>query len=548
MGKWVITAIVGVLIIGGGATYFWLNHQEKLLEIAERQALEKAEQVKRDAVIDLTTGEAGKRALENLDISKITSSENAEDANYSALGVTIENGENFAGLLRQFYNKPVSLIIMTAQVVAAKKPMPATPILIFKSSGLKDTKFDLLYSANGRVLPFQRTRSGGLADIALDIYYLDEKLTAAETAQLLITTKRLANSPLFWADNQRKLFDAERSNLSALLKNRRAKFYNNLMQLHIGPERDSVFGRQISLKSNPSNSSAKIKLTPILKPAGFVTNVSNNVMVQTSQITRFLQNLGPKNENLQVDFWLNEGEGFVDTCRNLSDALKNDIGLSNVDTSVILWTLIHRHAWFAKDIDYQTDCLNEVQSAALQKLGLALPTEKNSRQSSPSSATMNKMVASLVNVLRRDDPETSKINLAAMIAARSTLLDRAGIWLYGDKIRQNDSGRILESANQEAVIEQLFTLPVSHFGCFSRGDGLKGRHRTTLAQFGASPELWELKFAFNDKGKIAGITLDEADNETICRAVGGRRSKNSTCYFARRQSQFPMIAKAKCGR
>ena len=82
MGKWVITAIVGVLIIGGGATYFWLNHQEKLLKIAERQALEKAEQVKRDAVIDLTTGEAGKRALENLDISKITSSENAEDANY----------------------------------------------------------------------------------------------------------------------------------------------------------------------------------------------------------------------------------------------------------------------------------------------------------------------------------------------------------------------------------------------------------------------------------------------------------------------------------
>jgi len=134
-----------------------------------------------------------------------------------------------------------------------------------------------------------------------------------------------------------------------------------------------------------------------------------------------------------------------------------------------------------------------------------------------------------------------------MIAERTTLLDRAGIWLFGDGVKQNDSGRILESADQTAAIEQLFALPVSHFGCFSRGHGIKGRHRTTLAQFGSSSELWELEFAFNAKGKIAGVTLDEADTETICRAIGERKTGNNACYFARRANQFPIVAQAKCG-
>ena len=101
--------------------------------------------------------------------------------------------------------------------------------------------------------------------------------------------------------------------------------------------------------------------------------------------------------------------------------------------------------------------------------------------------------------------------------------------------------------DQRATIDQLFSLPVSHFGCFSRGEGLKGRHRTTLAQFGASSDLWQLDFAFNKHGKITGVTLDEVDNEVICRAIGNRRTGSNACYFARRAKQFPAIARAKCG-
>ena len=76
---------------------------------------------------------------------------------------------------------------------------------------------------------------------------------------------------------------------------------------------------------------------------------------------------------------------------------------------------------------------------------------------------------------------------------------------------------------------------------------MKGRQRKTLAQFGASSELWELEFAFNSKGKITGVTLDEADTETICRAIGERRSGTNACYFSRHAKQFPIVANAKCG-
>jgi len=305
-----------------------------------------------------------------------------------------------------------------------------------------------------------------------------------------------------------------------------------------------VTGRAMALK----NSTGRIELTVSARPAKFLLpNEKGQTIVRSSEIDQFLHHGNLHNKDLQVNFWLNEGEGFVDTCRDLSTSLLKQAGLSLMDTSLVLWSLIHRHAWFAKDIDYQTDCLDEAQTAALKELRLALPNKKNARQSTPRNATMNKILATLVKVLRNDDPESTKVNLSAMIAEKTTLLDRAGVWLYGEQVLQNDAGRIIESANQQAAIDQLFALPVSHFGCFSRGDGLKGRHRTTLAQFGASTDLWELEFAFNAKGKIAGITLDEADNETICRAIGDRRSGENACYFAKRAKSFPIIAKAKCG-
>ncbi|MBT5940996.1 MAG: hypothetical protein HOG95_13785, partial [Rhodospirillaceae bacterium] len=232
------------------------------------------------------------------------------------------------------------------------------------------------------------------------------------------------------------------------MKNRRAKFYDNLWQVHIGPEGKMVTGRAMALK----NSTGRIELTVSARPAKFLLpNEKGQTIVRSSEIDQFLHHGNLHNKDLQVNFWLNEGEGFVDTCRDLSTSLLKQAGLSLMDTSLVLWSLIHRHAWFAKDIDYQTDCLDEAQTAALKELRLALPNKKNARQSTPRNATMNKILATLVKVLRNDDPESTKVNLSAMIAEKTTLLDRAGVWLYGEQVLQNDAGRIIESANQQAA-------------------------------------------------------------------------------------------------
>jgi hypothetical protein len=532
-----VGALIGIIILIAGAGYFWFLQQENLAreQTAKRQA-DIARQ-KQASVFDLTSKQAGALALNKLTISKTSQTDVGESDQYFALSVKITDGKKFADLLHQFYNKPTSLVVVTAENVRAPLPALAAPILILR-------KGELVYAANGIALPFEASPSGGATDIALDIHYLDDKASNGDISKLLNLAKQLSAGPVPWSTDQReKLFDNSTA-LIALMKNRRAKFYDNLWQVHIGPEGKMVTGRAMALK----NSTGRIELTVSARPAKFLLpNEKGQTIVRSSEIDQFLHHGNLHNKDLQVNFWLNEGEGFVDTCRDLSTSLLKQAGLSLMDTSLVLWSLIHRHAWFAKDIDYQTDCLDEAQTAALKELRLALPNKKNARQSTPRNATMNKILATLVKVLRNDDPESTKVNLSAMIAEKTTLLDRAGVWLYGEQVLQNDAGRIIESANQQAAIDQLFALPVSHFGCFSRGDGLKGRHRTTLAQFGASTDLWELEFAFNAKGKIAGITLDEADNETICRAIGDRRSGENACYFAKRAKSFPIIAKAKCG-
>jgi len=539
-----IGTLVGLVILLGGVAFFLVKQQTDKAQETKRAALVKVRQEKPPVFIDLTPRQAGQSALDNLTISK-TSQPPLKSVDYSALAVQVSNGINIGKLFRQFYDQPISLIIVTAQNVAAQNTMPAAPILILKSTDPKSSTFNQLYGANGRILPHLKTTSGGASDVALDIHYLDQKISEQDVQFILNTAKSWSNIAALWSSELAAKMADDSNKMAALLKNHRAKFYDNLMQLHIGPERDLLFGRNLALKHDPT---ANIELMPALQSARFANQTSDkSITVKTGEIDQFLQLLGAKSEQLQVNFWLNEGEGFIDTCRDLSSALADDTGLSVTDTALLMWALIHRHAWFAKDIDYQTDCLNEAQSAALNRLGLNLPTKANTRQSTPKNAAMNRTVARLVNMLRRGETETAKVKLNSLLADKLSLLDRAGFWLFGDSVKQNESGRILESTDPATATEQLLTLPVSHFGCFSRGDGLKGRHRATLAQLDSSTELRQLEFAFNTNGKIAGVTLNEADNETICRAIDGRRSGQNTCYFTRRAKQFPMVARAKCG-
>jgi hypothetical protein len=529
VNKGLIGSLLAIIIVIGGTGYYWLERQ-KTIEIKEAARQAEITRVKNlPPVFDLSAKDAGALALQNIDISKIPEGKTLISAEYFSLKVKVENGKDVGGLLRKFYSKPTALIIMTVQNARNRKSQVSTPVLILKNSPQKPNSNEVLYAANDQVLPFEPSRSDGAADIAFDIHYLDEKMSREDISNLVRFAKNTAQ---------------HQNDLDTLLKKHRVKFYDNLMQLHVGPEQKIMSGRKIKIKGSTAN----IELTVLTKPMRFARqNSAAATIVKTNEINQLLQHASAKSKELQVNFWLNEGDGFGATCRELSNVLSDEAGLSIGDTSLVLWTLIHRHAWFAKDINYQTDCLNEAQSAALLKLKLTLPVKPKLRQQSPSNSAMNTILAQLVKVLQSGEPELTKVNLSAMIAEQVTLLDRADIWLFGDNIKQSVGGRILDSADQQATIDQLFTLPVSHFGCFSRGEGLKGRHRKTLAQFGASSEVWELEFAFNSKGKITGVTLDEANTETICRAIGERRSGNNACYFSRNAKQFPIVSNAKCG-
>ena len=85
-------------------------------------------------------------------------------------------------MLHQFYNKPTSLVVVTAENVRAPLPALAAPILILR-------KGELVYAANGIALPFEASPSGGATDIALDIHYLDDKASNGDISKLLNLAK-----------------------------------------------------------------------------------------------------------------------------------------------------------------------------------------------------------------------------------------------------------------------------------------------------------------------------------------------------------------------
>jgi len=221
-----VGALIGIIILIAGAGYFWFLQQENLAreQTAKRQA-DIARQ-KQASVFDLTSKQAGALALNKLTISKTSQTDVGESDQYFALSVKITDGKKFADLLHQFYNKPTSLVVVTAENVRAPLPALAAPILILR-------KGELVYAANGIALPFEASPSGGATDIALDIHYLDDKASNGDISKLLNLAKQLSAGPVPWSTDQReKLFDNSTA-LIALMKNRRAKFYDNLWQVSV---------------------------------------------------------------------------------------------------------------------------------------------------------------------------------------------------------------------------------------------------------------------------------------------------------------------------
>ncbi len=131
-----IGVTISLLILIAGAAYFWFKYNNN--EASKLEAKRQAEISKPKIVApinNMTSQQAGKHALENLEISKIPSANVGSGADYFALNVLVSKGDGFKDLLSQFYSEPVSLIVMTAQIVAPKNAYPATPILVLKSSG-----------------------------------------------------------------------------------------------------------------------------------------------------------------------------------------------------------------------------------------------------------------------------------------------------------------------------------------------------------------------------------------------------------------------------
>jgi len=101
-----------MIILLGGVAFFLVQQDADKAQEAKRAARAKIPQEKPPVFIDLTPQQAGKNALENLTISK-TSQASPKTVDYASLAVRISNGSTIGNLFRQFYDKPVSLIIVT---------------------------------------------------------------------------------------------------------------------------------------------------------------------------------------------------------------------------------------------------------------------------------------------------------------------------------------------------------------------------------------------------------------------------------------------------
>lgn len=462
-------------------------------------------------------------------------------SSYGAVAVNWQAEGVLASLFREFYGKPIQSIVVAIQSSGHRGPeLPPVPILVMSKSedGSGKDVFKQVFDVNGRATPYARLSKSGGFKINFSVSFYDRTLER----QTLRSLAALSAATEPWsARSAEPILKALEISLKKLEQGI-VKSYSRLLEPEIGPSPDGIQGQRMTFSGKDGKPIARLQIEPVLKPS-FVSGPNRYAKADDLTSGR----LAETNGLLLSEFWLAEDDAFADSCRDLTQALGAEYGFHDFDTATILGSMIRDHAWLADNVDYGTDCLNAVTVKAMNRMNMPIPTGDSVATSSISVGPLNKNLSELAQMLRHNQPARIMPKLRQLFADRVSLQDRANVWLWGEGVIDRQGDRAMPGIGGERAMEQLLSLPITRFGCYSGGEGGAGAHRASLVQLANLDNMWDLEFAFDSAGKIAAVALREASRQAICRATGNRTSGENACYFARYRDRFPAVAAANCG-
>lgn len=543
---WTIVVVAGVVMAGIAAFALRGPAPEQAAPSAQRVA-EKTEPATEPkappppAPADLTADEARILAGKLTIIEKVTSSGVVAwtpQASYGAVSVRWQETDGLVRWARQLYRKPAKTIVISLDWAGFDGPeIPGIPILVIDGGDDGNTADQVIFKADGRTTPFTKLKEGAGFTANLSLTFHDRELDRQTLRSLAALTRLQAPWSKGSAATLLRMLELSFKKLSRGI----VKSYPRLLQLNLGPAQDGIEGVKLTIPQAEGGDAATLQLEPALRPSylASVDRFARAEELTSGQMTR-------THGDVLTGFWRARNDNLPNTCGRLEKALSEDYGFHLYDTALVFASLLRDHALLAPGMDYTGKCLSPAIAAAFQRLGLPSSGSERADAKPLSAAVMNNRLDALARVLRSNTPETKLAELRAMLAERVTLSDKANIWLFGDGIVGDDRERLLPGAEKELASEQILALPVTRFGCYSTRDGGAGR-RATLGQLAGLSSIWELEFSFNAQGKINAVSLEEANRQTICRAVGNRPDNANACYFARNRAQFPAVRKAGCG-
>lgn len=416
--------------------------------------------------------------------------------------------------------------------------LPPVPLFLFEKDG---TSWTRSFTANGPLSPFFVVRRAPL-EVSFEIILLQEKLDGlAEDAQTLIDVFDQPNALYSTArahslSTQADSF-AQRIGLveEAALKdvaNLSISYLENYAS-HVSfldKDGQAIFNTTLSAQG-------KISMLPL----------RHNIPLDYSQLLNHpISGLSPRAalDDLESGFWSVPPEALHASCNAIKGALQERLGLSRQDSAMVLWRMIQPHALFASQTDYVNQCTGADMQKLLGEMGLTLPPMKTPRSSAAKIKTMNRTLSQLARLIR-NAKDSDQTKIADMMAEHVVVRDEARLLFstQPDQLVTSTNDVIAPTLPAKETAQFLMMLPLEAYGCYGRGNGQRGDHRTTLTQLENDPNLWQLDFAFDENNKVNGIRLDKPTQLDFCRAIGDRTGANR-CYFSGKD--FPGLSAARC--
>ncbi|CCQ72486.1 hypothetical protein [Magnetospira sp. QH-2] len=190
-------------------------------------------------------------------------------------------------------------------------------------------------------------------------------------------------------------------------------------------------------------------------------------------------------------------------CESLAGMLRDSLGLSPQDAAAALRPLMAARAVLGEDV---SNCREAPEAAPPRRVAVDIRIR-------------------VLNGL------TARLHGGRLGAARPLFRDRvhlhdiSGHWLHGemDGVLGNAAAWLARDASLETMGETLQALPVAKVACYHR----TRRGGGTLVQLAGVRDLMALDAAFDDDGKVIGLSFGPVDQQRFCRAIAG-----SECYFA----------------